>query len=637
MTNPMETTENNALFSELESFHSGRSASACRVFGCHYIEKSDTYRFLVWAPNAKSVSLIGDFNGWDKNAAVMDRLPGGVFLAYVPDLEDGCIYKYAVTHSDGTVIHKADPFAFHSETGPKTGSRVWRLSGYTWHDAAFRRAERKRNVLKSPLSIYEAHIGSWRKHEDETFPWYRSVADDLAKYCTEMGYTHVELMPVTEYPYDGSWGYQVTGYFSPTSRYGTPQDFMYFVDTLHENGIAVIMDWVPAHFPRDEHGLAAFDGTPLYERADRRMASHPQWGTLIFDYGKPEVRSFLLSSACFFAEVYHIDGLRVDAVSSMLYLDYCRDGGYQPNAQGGNTDLGAVSLLRELNAALSARGCLTVAEESSNYYGVTKPPEEGGLGFTFKWDMGFMHDTLDYFALDPVFRRYHHDKLTFSMMYAFNEHYVLAFSHDEVVHGKKSMLDKMFGGYEQKFASLRALYGYQYAHPGKKLGFMGGEFAQFIEWDYKKELDWFLLRYPIHDGMHGYVRELNHFYRAHPSMYRVDDSWDGFEWLNADDKERSCISFLRRCPRARTIVCICNFTPVAYRDYLIGINCPGTLRLALNSDESRFGGTGAAVVTEAKIKKGGFYGYSHSAALAIPPMSCLYYELLPSGKGGNGK
>ncbi|MGI6027792.1 MAG: 1,4-alpha-glucan branching protein GlgB [Candidatus Heteroscillospira sp.] len=606
-------------------------------YGCHYVPEKNAHIFRVWAPRAESVSVIGDFNGWDEKANICSPLPGGVWEALIPGLKDGDIYKYAVTGCHGACVHKADPFAFHSETGPRTGSRVWDISAYCWQDSVWRKRERRRDMRKSPLNIYELHMGSWRKPGDALYPWYRTVADELAEYCVDMGYTHVELLPLTEYPYDGSWGYQVTGYFCPTSRYGTPQDFMYFVDRLHRSGIGVIMDWVPAHFPRDGHGLAMFDGTPAYERSEARMAAHPQWGTLIFDYAKPEVRSFLISSALFFREVYHIDGLRVDAVSSMLYLDYCRGGGYTPNELGGNIDLSAVSFLQELNTRLTALGCMTIAEESAAYPGVTAQVRSGGLGFTFKWDMGFMHDTLDYFSMDPIYRSHHHSKLTFSMMYAFSEYFILAFSHDEVVHGKKSMVDKMYGSYEEKFAALRAMYGYQYAHPGKKLGFMGGEFAQFIEWDYQKQLDWFLLKYPAHDSTREYMRELNHFYKSHPSLYRVDDSWDGFEWLNVDDSSRSCIAFMRRADRARAIVCVCNFTPVCYQDYMIGMNRPGTLRLALSSDESRFGGSGAELKQDITVRKNGFYGYSHSALLTLPGNSCLYYEFIPSGKGGKRK
>jgi len=605
-----------------------------RTFGCHFIKEKNAHRFRVWAPNAQRVSVIGDFNFWDINTHICTRLHDGVWEIYISGLKDGDIYKYAVTDQNGHTIHKADPYAFHCETGPRTGSKVWSTENFKWHDGSWRRSQARKDIRKSALNIYELHIGSWRKDENALYPWYRSVADELAQYCADMGYTHVELLPLAEYPFDGSWGYQVTGYFSPTSRYGTPQDFMYMVDKLHQSGIGVIMDWVPAHFPKDSHGLSYFDGTATYERQEARMANHPQWGTLIFDYANPYVRSFLISSACFWREMYHIDGLRVDAVSSMLHLDYCREDGYTPNEYGGNVDLAAVSFLQELTANLDKLGCISIAEESDNFPGVTAPRDTGGLGFTFKWDMGYMHDTLDYFVLDPLYRRYNHDKLTFSMMYAFNEHYILAYSHDEVVHGKKSMVDKMHGSYEDKFAALRTLYGFQYAHPGKKLNFMGSEFAQFIEWDYKKELDWFLLDYPSHAAMQDYVKKLNHLYRAYPSLYRTDNSWDGFRWLNVNDNERSCIAFMRLSEKCRSIVCVCNFTPVDYSDFMIGMDRSGELRLIMTSDDTRFGGCGRHADSLVPVQLNGFYGYSHSAKMALPGYSCLYYEFIPSKNGG---
>ena len=609
---------------------------AWQTLGCRYIKGENIHRFRVWAPNAAAVSVIGDFNFWDSSANPCCLTEGGIWEADIAGLKDGDIYKYAVTDRNGHTRHKADPYAFHCETGPRTGSKVWSIDGFNWHDKTWMRKRHGRDMTKQPLNIYEMHVGSWKKDEAAVYPWYRSVADDLADYCSRMGYTHVELLPITEYPYEGSWGYQVTGYFAPTSRYGTPQDFMYFVDSLHRRGIGVIMDWVPAHFPRDSHGLAYFDGTAAYERMNPQMASHPQWGTLIYDYAKPEVQSFLISSAVFWAEMYHIDGLRVDAVSSMLYLDYCREGGFEPNEYGGNVDLGAVELLKKLTYHLDELGCMTIAEESNNYPGVTTPRHMGGLGFTFKWDMGFMHDTLDYLTMDSLYRSHHHHKLTFSMMYAFNENYVLAFSHDEVVHGKKSMVDKMFGDYEQKFASLRALYGYQFAHPGKKLNFMGSEFAQFIEWDYKKQLDWFLLDYPMHAAMKDYTEKLNKLYLSYPALYRIDDSWDGYRWLNVEDNERSCLAFMRKAPRCRAIVCILNFTPVDRYDFMIGMDAPGTLKLILDSGDSRYGGRhGPAPENEIVVQQNGFYGYSHSARLTLPGNSCLWYEFIP--KGGKTK
>ena len=506
---------------EIYLFNIGEAQQAYATFGCHRVNESGLHRFLVWAPNAREVSVVGDFNGWDASRNRMERLDSGVFAAFVPGLRDGDCYKYAIHGCDGKTVLKADPFAFHAEVRPATASKVWSLGKYDWHDAEYLKRRQGQNLLNRPVSIYEMHIGSWRKPEDWRFADFRRVADELSDYLVEMGFTHVEIMPVTEYPLDDSWGYQVTGFYAITGRYGTPQDFMYFVDVMHAKGIGVIMDWVPAHFPRDEHGLARFDGTCLYEHQNPMQSDHPQWGTLIFNYARPEVASFLVSSAMLFFDVYHIDGIRVDAVTSMLYLDYARNPGeFVPNEDGGNIDRSAAAFLQKLNSVILTRypGVMTVAEESTAYPMITKPPYDGGLGFLFKWNMGFMHDTLDYMSMDPFFRRHHHNKLTFSMHYAFTENFILPYSHDEVVHGKKSLLGKMYGAYDEKFASLRLLLGFMYAHPGKKLLFMGGEFGQFIEWDYRKELDWFLLGYESHDRMRRYVQALNEFYTRNPAL-----------------------------------------------------------------------------------------------------------------------
>ena len=485
--------------------------------------------------------------------------------------------------------------------------------------------------MTDPMSIYELHIGSWRS---PTYGiTYRTVADELAEYCAEMGFTHVEIMPVTEYPYDGSWGYQVTGYYAPTSRYGTPDDFRYFVDTLHRAGIGVIMDWVPAHFPKDGHGLARFDGTNLFECKEQRMAEHPDWGTLIFDYASPPVQSFLISSACLFFEEYHIDGIRVDAVSSMLYLNYGRkEGEYTPNREGGYINLDALDFLRNMNEAILTTypGAVTIAEESTAFPLITAPPDVGGVGFCLKWDMGFMHDTLDYMALNPFFRSANHSRLTFSMMYAFAENYVLAYSHDEVVHGKCSMVNKMSGDYDQKFASLRTLYGYQFAHPGKKLIFMGSEFAQFIEWNWQQPLDWMLLDYPKHSGMREWIRALNRLYRSYPALWMQDHSWDGFRWLNVDDAPRSSIAFLRiPGDDSRSLVCVFNFTPVQYDGFVFGLPQNGTLKEILNSDDPAFGGSGAGNPRAIRAKKQPFTDLPWSAAVTLPPLSALFFEFRP--------
>ena len=613
-------------------YNTGGARRAYHLLGCRYIPECGMHRFAVWAPHAREVSVVGDFNGWDGYAHPMWRREDEIWVLFIPGLKNGDIYKYRVVGADGNTVLKADPFAFHAETGPATGSKVWDIEGYEWTDAAYMDARRGKDAIHSPMSIYEMHMGSWRKKEGEVFPNYRSVADELVGYLKYMHYTHVELLPITEYPYDGSWGYQVTGFFAPTSRYGTPQDFMYFVDRLHSEGIGVIIDWVPAHFPRDEHGLRMFDGAPCYECSERRMAEHPDWGTMIFDYSRPQVQSFLTSSAMFFFDKYHVDGIRVDAVSSMLYLDYGRRfGEWTPNKDGGNINLGAVDFLRKLNTAVLTEypGAITIAEESTAFPLVSRPPEVGGLGFVFKWDMGFMHDTLDYMAMDPYFRSYNHSRLTFSMMYAYSENFVLAFSHDEVVHGKASMIDKMWGDYETKFASLRALYGYQFAHPGKKLMFMGGEFAQFIEWNYNQQLDWTLLEYPVHEGMLKYVRELGRLYSSTAALWKVDDSWDGFSWLNVDDSDHSSVAFMRMSPRS-SVVCALNFTPVRYDDFTIGLPKPGVLKELINSDDKQYGGSGILNRPEIGSEGEPFLEHPCSAKITLPPMSCIWFRFTPT-------
>ena len=613
-------------------YNTGNARRAYHALGCRYIPECGMHRFAVWAPHAREVSVVGDFNGWDGYAHPMWRRDDEIWVTFIPGLKNGDIYKYRVVGEDWNTVLKADPFAFHAETGPATGSKIWDIEGYEWTDSDYMEKRRGKDSVHAPMSIYEMHMGSWRKKDGEVFPNYRRVADELVEYLKYMHYTHVELLPITEYPYDGSWGYQVTGFFAPTSRYGTPQDFMYFVDKLHSEGIGVIIDWVPAHFPRDEHGLRMFDGAPCYECSEQRMAEHPDWGTMIFDYSRPQVQSFLTSSAMFFFDKYHVDGIRVDAVSSMLYLDYGRRfGEWTPNKDGGNINLGAVDFLRKLNTAILTEypGAITIAEESTAFPLVSRPPEVGGLGFMFKWDMGFMHDTLDYMALDPYFRSYNHSRLTFSMMYAFSENFVLAFSHDEVVHGKASMVNKMWGDYETKFASLRALDGYQFAHPGKKLMFMGGEFAQFIEWNYLQQLDWSLLEYPLHDGMRKYVRELGRLYASTPALWKVDDSWDGFSWLNVDDSERSSVAFMRMSQRSY-IVCALNFTPVRYDDFTIGLPKPGVLKELINSDDTQYGGSGILNKAEIESADESFLDHPCSAKITLPPMSAVWFRFTPT-------
>ena len=615
-------------------FNTGNARKAWLCFGCRFIPELQMHRFLVWAPNARSVNLVGDFNSWHWDDTPMEKLEGGVWCVFMENVWEGERYKYCVEGPDGRRILKADPFAAMSQTQGETASIVWCREDYAWGDQEFLDRRASRSFMTSPMSIYEIHPGSWQDLEGGVN--YRNLADALAEYCADMGYTHVELMPVTEYPFDGSWGYQVTGYYAPTSRYGNPDDFKYFVDKLHQTGIGVIMDWVPAHFPKDEYGLANFDGTPLYECKERRMAEHPEWGTLIFDYASSQVQSFLVSSACKFFEVFHIDGIRVDAVSSMLYLNYGRrDGEFTPNEEGGTTNLHALRFLRKMNSAVLSTypGTVTIAEESTAFPLITAPPDVGGVGFCLKWDMGFMHDTIDYMQMDPLFRSFHHNKLTFSMMYAFSENYVLAYSHDEVVHGKYSMINKMSGDYEQKFASLRALYGYQFGHPGKKLTFMGSEFGQFIEWNWKQGLDWLLLGFRKHEQLRQYMRELNKLYTSTPALYAVDRSWDGFKWLNVDDAGRSSIAFLRSSEEDDSyVVCVSNFTPIRYDGFLIGLPKNGSLHEILNSDDERFGGTGVHNPPLVHAHKKPFLDMQYSANITLPPLSTVFFRYKPRKK-----
>ncbi len=616
-------------------FNIGEAQKAYLLFGCHYDREHKAYRFCVWAPCAQSVSVVGDFNDWDERQNPMKQISGGVWVAYIKGLKDGDLYKYSILgYGDSGRFLKSDPFAFYSEVRPGTASKVWNMGGFEWSDGAYLQKRQKRDVFSSPMSIYELHIGSWMKREDGSFLNYREVADLLLEYVKKMGYTHVEIMPVMEYPLDMSWGYQITGYYSINSRYGTPQDFMYFVDHLHSGGIGVILDWVPAHFPRDSHGLRKFDGTSLYEHENPLQGEQPQWGTMLYNYERAEVQSFLVSNAVYFMEEYHIDGLRVDAVSAMLYLDYGKDE-YIPNKDGGNLNLGAIDFLRKLNSVVLTcyKGTMMIAEESTAYPLVTMPPADGGLGFTYKWNMGFMHDTLEYMEMDPVYRKGSHDKLTFSMFYAFTENFILPYSHDEVVHGKRSMIDKMFGNYEDKFASLKTLYSFQYAHPGKKLMFMGDEFGQFIEWDYAKQLDWFLLEYDSHRTLQQYVAALNRLYKNSRALYQIDDRWEGFEWLNVEDKDTSTIAFMRRSKKWRGkrkyIVFAANFTPVARDLYPIALPCEGVLKELLNSDHVKFGGRGFVNPEPLMAKEEPWGGKPFSARVNMPALGGVFFEFTP--------
>ena len=616
-------------------FHQGTNAHAWELLGAHRQLNGKT-NFCTWAPHAAAISVVGDFNGWDAAANPMTRLnEQGLWGATVELTHDYDCYKYQITTANGRTLYKADPFAFHTQTPPENASKIYRLAGYRWHDAEWMTERAAQDARSLPVNIYELHIGSWRRNADGNYYSYLQLAEELPTYLTEMGYTHVELLPPTEHPYDGSWGYQATGYYAPSSRYGTPHDFMALVDALHEAGIGVIMDWVPAHFPKDEFGLYEYDGACCYEYSDPAKWEHKDWGTRVFDFGRTEVQSFLTSSANFWAHTYHIDGIRVDAVASMLYLDYGRqEGEWRPNINGGRENLEAVAFLRKLNSAVLSEhpGFLMIAEESTAWPLVTRPPEIGGLGFNFKWNMGWMNDTLFYTSLDPYFRSYNHDKLTFSMMYAFSENFVLPISHDEVVHGKGSLLNKMPGDYNQKFAGLRTFMGYMMTHPGKKLLFMGCEFGQFIEWDYHKQLDWMLLDYESHRKTKDYIRALNHYYLAHPALWQVEDNWDGFRWLNADDNTRSVITYYRADEKGKKSLVLCNFAASRWEDYRMGVPEAGTYRVALCSEEEQYGGAGFDRETLYRSEEQPLGQWAHSITLDVPPLSCMILEPINTEK-----
>ena len=613
-------------------FHEGKNYRAYEYMGAHFTKRDgeDGVVFRVWAPNARQVSVVGDFNDWNPAADLMQKITdGGVWEGFVPGLPVYSLYKYCVTTPDGEERMKSDPYAFHTETPPDNASKIYDLSGYKWQDAAWQEEKRRRPIYDAPVNIYEVHAGSWRRYEDGSRFDYVKLAEELAVYVKEMGYTHVELMPITEYPYDGSWGYQVSGYFAPTSRYGTPHDFMKFVDIMHSYGIGVILDWVPAHFPKDGYGLYRFDGGPCYEYADPRKGEHKEWGTVVFDYGRAEVVSFLMSSAAFWMDYYHVDGLRVDAVASMLYLDYNRrDGEWLPNIYGGKENLEAIDFLRQVNEAVFKEfpTAMMIAEESTAWPMVSKPTYMGGLGFNFKWNMGWMNDMMRYMSLDPIHRKFNHDSLTFSFFYAFSENYILPISHDEVVHGKCSLINKMPGDYEQKFAGLRAFFAYMMAHPGKKLMFMGQEFAQFIEWNYEQELDWLLLSFDRHRQMQDMVKQLNHFYLDTPALWEVDYSWEGFSWIANDDNEQSVIAFRRIDQQGNEIVVVCNFVPVARTEYRIGAPVAGSYQVIFNTDDPAFGGEGGGDRETIHTEDTPMHGFDQSMVLQLPPLSVLYLK-----------
>jgi 1,4-alpha-glucan branching enzyme len=611
----------------------GKHYKSYEKLGAHVMDVEGVrgVAFAVWAPNAQRVSVVGNFNNWDGRRHLM-RVRGGngIWELFVPGLMEGEIYKYEIKGHNDYLGLKADPFAFYAELRPNTASVVYDINDYTWHDQAWMEARTQQQFLEAPLAIYEVHLGSWRRGEGNRLLSYRELAEQLVDYVCEMGFTHVELLPVMEYPLDESWGYETVGYFAPTSRHGTPQDFMYFVDYCHQHGIGVILDWVPAHFPADAHGLAYFDGTYLYEHADPRLREHPDWGTRIFNYGRSEVRNFLLTGALFWLEKYHADGLRVDAVASMLYLDYSRKSGeWIPNRYGGNENLEAIDFIKRFNelAHQDRPGVLTIAEESTAWPAVSRPTHLGGLGFSLKWNMGWMHDILVYFSKDPIYRKYHHHNLTFSLLYAFTENFVLVLSHDEVAHGKRSLLSKMPGDTWQQFANLRLLYAFQFAHPGKKMLFMGGEFGQWIEWDPSRALDWNLLDYEPHGQVKQLVADLNRLYKAEPSLHEVDFEWQGFKWIDFHDADNSVVAFLRRARDPNNhLVVVCNFTPLAHIGYRIGVPEPCFYREVLNTDDAKYGGSGVTNAPGQQAVPAPWHSQPCHIETTLPPLGVAIFK-----------
>ena len=619
-------------FGELDIylFKEGTHTRLYEKFGAHPMERKGQkgYYFALWAPHAKAVSVVGDWNGYDPHANPLKKGEAGIWEGFIPNLVKGQTYKYHIITPYDTTLLKADPYAFYAENPPKSASRLWDLGGYAWRDRQWMRKRPSINATDRPINIYEVHLGSWRKKEDGSYLSYKEAARELVQYLTKMHYTHIELMPIMEHPFKGSWGYQITGYFAPTARYGTPQEFMEFVDTMHSAGIGVILDWVPSHFVTDGHGLVAFDGTALYEYEDPRKGYHPEWKSAIFDYGKGEVRSFLLSSAHYWLDRYHVDGIRVDAVASMLYLDYARkEGEWVPNIHGGNENLEAIAFLQELNKSCyrDFEGIMMVAEESTAFPGVTAPVDKGGLGFGYKWNMGWMHDTLKYFKTDPLFRKYHHNQITFSMWYNYDENFILPLSHDEVVHMKGSLINKMPGDVNQKFANLRALLAYMIAHPDKKLLFMGGEFGQWKEWNYKDQLEWYLLDYPLHKGLQKMVATLNRLYKEEPALHELEMERDGFEWLNEKDWEREVLVFARKGKKER-IVAVCNFADTIYPDYRIPLAEDGIYEEIFNSQAKEFEGwdENPKRIVEAEEKP--CCAHPYSTSIDLPALGVLFLK-----------
>ena len=618
---------------DLYLFHQGTNYHAYEMLGAHFVERDGRkgVRFAVWAPHAKSISVVGDFNEWDTRVNPMTRgRDGEIWEVFIPDIEEGAVYKYAIEPQwGGPRIMKADPYGFYAEKKPNTASRVYDLSKYEWKDGDWFEQKKKKSSYERPMLTYEVHAGSWRRTKDGEYLSYRDLADQLIDYVKKMNYTHIEFMPLCEHPFDGSWGYQITGYYAVTSRFGTPDDFRYLVDKAHENGIAIIMDWVPGHFCKDEQGLRHFDGQTLYESDNEQLAENWEWGTTNFDYGRTEVQSFLISNAMFWFEEFHIDGLRIDAVANMLYLNYGRkDGEWTPNKYGDTGNLEAMDFLKKLNESIFKYHpqALMIAEESTAWPLISKPVYMGGMGFNYKWTMGWMNDMLKYMSLDPIYRKWNHDKVTFSFMYAFSENFVLPLSHDEVVHGKCSLISKMPGDYWQKFAGLRTFFAYWIAHPGKKLLFMGGEFGQFIEWNYDDSLDWHLpQQYPMHKKMLEYSRALNKFYCDHKALWQVDFDWNGFQWIDCNDNENSIVSFIRKAEDPSDyLVAVCNFTPEVRHGYRIGVPEKGSYIEVFNSDDEAFGGSGVKNEGEIKTEDVKWHDRDQSIVLTIPPMATIY-------------
>lgn len=614
-------------------FHQGNLFKSYRMLGAHITKEGKVLgvRFTVWAPNASKIYVVSNLNNWNGLEHPMHRINhSGIWSCFIPHATIGTTYKYEIHTYDGRIVLKADPYAFFSEVRPNTASVVTSLSDYKWNDHLWQQNKRKKNIYSEPLSIYEVHLGSWKRKANGEFYTYRELADELLDYVLEMGYTHIEVLPLTEHPFDRSWGYQTTGFYSITSRFGKPEDFMYFVDQCHQKGIGVLLDWVPSHFCKDDHGLRLFDGTPLFEYADERKAEKRDWGTLSFDFGKPEVNSFLISNAFFWLDVFHLDGLRVDAVSSMLYLNFGKEiQDHTTNKYGGEENLEAIEFLQKLNKAVfeAFPNTYMMAEESSAWPKVSSPVHLGGLGFNYKWNMGWMNDMLRYMEMDPVHRKWHHNLITFSFFYVFSENFILALSHDEVVHGKKSLLNKMPGDYWQKFANLRLLLGYMTMHPGKKLLFMGGEFGQFDEWKDLEQIDWYLLNYESHQTFHHYVKALNSFYRDQDALWQLDHTPNGFEWIDPHDYNQSIISFIRKGEDASNfLVIVCNFTPVVYYDYHVGVPVAGTYEEVINSDNTCFGGSGQIHETQLYSEPIPWHNQPYRITIKVPPLAMIVFK-----------